>query len=200
MIGIKRLIFVIPTLLTLTENVSARDMRVDVQGYQFSLEDIEFEEFEPEDDVIDELPLETCVDEGTSCGRYAEAGECTKNPHMYTLCKASCNFCDQKELPDFFLNIDTKAGNFGVDYGEAQECEGTTQYQCYENVLKMEAYMRSIYLQPWYDSVKDVCRNKHHLCIFWAGIPNNECVKNPTVMLSNCGPACQSCEMFVSSR
>lgn len=196
--AIERFIFLIYLCIQIA-HVSSHDMSVDVQGNQYSLEDIEFEEFKPDNDQIDELPEETCVDEDISCGRYAEAGECTKNPHMYTLCKASCDYCDQKEVPEFFLGIDTKVGNFGVDYGEAQECEGSTQYQCYENVLKMETYMRSIYSKPWYESVKDVCRNKHPLCIFWAGFPNKECVNNPTSMLSNCGPACQSCEMLVTS-
>lgn len=187
-------------LLVAEVRASSRDTMVDAQGNQYSLDDIEFEEYETDIELFDDFPVETlCVDQDLLCGRYAEAGECTRNPHMYTLCKASCNYCDHKELPDYFLNIDTKAGNFGVDYGVAQDCEGSTQYQCYENVLKMETYMRSIYSQPWYDNIKDVCRNKHRLCIFWAGFPNNECVNNPTSMHENCGPACQSCERFLAS-
>lgn len=40
--------------------------------------------------------------------------------------------------------------------------------------------------------VRDICRNQHEQCTFWATV--GECENNPTYMQQKCAPACLSCD------
>jgi prolyl 4-hydroxylase len=75
------------------------------------------------------------------------------------------------------------------------------------HLLKVDEYMRTVVQSDErYKDVKDHCKNDHESCTFWATLGaepgsfppvGGECDKNPTYMLTTCGPACGSCHKLI---
>ncbi len=124
---------------------------------------------------------DNCKDEHESCSFWASEGECDNNPgYMLSSCSRSCNSC-----PEIL------SSNF---YGEDQECQGEYYEELLDRVAKMDKYMLEEVSTPDYDKVRDQCKNRNKMCIYWAHI--GECEKNPSFMLTNCAPACETCRMI----
>ena len=60
---------------------------------------------------------------------------------------------------------------------------------------KMEKYMQEeIIRNPELSSLTPRCKNRHADCSFWA--QHGECDVNPTYMLTNCAPVCNTCHLL----
>jgi ShK domain-like. len=141
-------------------------------------DDDDDDEYEPEPSGDVE-----CRDEEELCSFWAREGECQNNPvYMLKSCAKSCDSCK--------LNSDKQG--FGSAYGVAQECEGDQALELIRAVEKMDRYMSEEVSKPEYDSVRSECKNRHELCVFWAHI--GECEANPSFMLLQCAPACETCK------
>lgn len=142
--------------------------------------------YDDDDDMYDGEPVvdSNCRDEDELCAFWAQEGECQNNPgYMLTSCAKSCNTCKVVVAP--------KEG-YGSAYGVAQECEGDDQLELVQAVERMDKYMSEEVSKPEYDKVRSECKNRNKLCVFWAHI--GECEANPSFMLIQCAPACQTCK------
>ena len=125
--------------------------------------------------------VEKCVDEEELCGFWADHGECDKNPgYMHNSCSKSCNTCP--------IQLGSNS------YGEDQDCQGQYKEELLSRVEKMDKYMAEEVSKPEYDKVRAECKNRHKLCVFWAY--QGECDANPSFMLTNCAPACETCRLI----
>jgi hypothetical protein len=126
---------------------------------------------------------EECRDEEELCSFWAGEGECDNNPiYMLKVCAKSCDSC----------KMNAGKNGYGAAYGVPQECEGEHAVDLIRAVSKMDKYMNEEVSKPEYDSVRSECKNRHKLCLFWAHI--GECEANPSFMLLQCAPACQTCK------
>ena len=122
-----------------------------------------------------------CVDEDRRCEFWAREGECQKNPnYMLTGCRKSCNSCGLEAE-----RIERPA------YGEAQDVSGEHRAELVERVKKIDIYMTEVVSSKEYDKVRSECKNRHELCVLWAFL--GECEANPSYMLLNCAPSCETC-------
>jgi len=141
-------------------------------------------EFEGEDEGDDED--EACVNNHELCEFWASSGECKNNQgYMLKSCQKSCKTC-KKPSPSSH-----KAGH-GAAYGEPQELSGEHKDTLLNAVEKMDKYMNEEIVKPEYDKVRSECKNRNALCLFWAHI--GECENNPSFMLTNCAPSCETCQ------
>ena len=61
-----------------------------------------------------------CHDGHLDCKKWAESGECTKNPaYMYSVCPLSCNICDKEDRCD------------AVPSSKRISCDATVKEMCY---------------------------------------------------------------------
>lgn len=116
-----------------------------------------------------------CNDEHESCSVWAEMGECKNNSdYMLEYCKKSCNVCS-----NYDMGVDQIVENEAV----AEVIRAFTEY-FEEIIMKKEEMAR----------VRDMCKNNHELCAFWASV--NECETNKEYMNHDCALSCRSCEQF----
>ena len=114
-----------------------------------------------------------------------------------------------------------------TDWGEPQEVGYSfLRDRTLEMINRMNDYMTNdVLVKAEFESVRTSCRNKHQLCSFWAakGEPNEpgrtiyhnvvffvlthllqhlagECEKNPSYMLRDCAPSCQSCDRLLNDK
>ena len=98
------------------------------------------------------------------------------------------------EVPPPAPKAKSENDDFGVDMGIPQTIEGDQAALILSNMLQAREYMENVVMvNETYAKVRDLCRNKHELCSFWSSI--GECSNNPAYMHTNCGPACQTCEV-----
>ena len=98
------------------------------------------------------------------------------------------------EVPPPAPKASIETDDFLADYGVPQTVEGEQSALIANNILQSREYMETIVMvNETFDKVRDLCRNKHEFCSFWSSI--GECEKNPSYMQTNCGPACQTCEV-----
>jgi prolyl 4-hydroxylase len=77
-------------------------------------------------------------------------------------------------------------------YGEPQSMEGYDPAY----LLEVDAYMKNVVaVEAKFEGVQEHCLNKDGDCTLWAQL--GECDKNPGYMLTNCGPACRSCDKLI---
>jgi len=137
-------------------------------------------------DFEDEDGVDSCHDEHERCEFWASLNECEKNPgYMLGNCQKSCDTCT-KSSPS------TVKEGYGAAYGEPQECSGQHKDAMLERVNTMDKYMSEEVIKPEFDNVRDECKNRNALCLFWAHI--GECENNPAFMLINCAPSCETCK------
>ncbi len=153
---------------------------VDDEDHDYDDDDYDDKHYDDMSPTQEEV-VEKCVDKDELCGFWAEHGECEKNPgYMRNSCSKSCNTCPFK-----------LASN---SYGEDQDCQGEYKEELTRRVEKMDKYMAEEVSKPEYDKVREECKNRHKLCVFWAF--QGECDANPSFMLTNCAPACETCRMI----
>ena len=83
-------------------------------------------------------------------------------------------------------------------YGVAQVVDGPKEESTpnWERLLAVHKYMtKTVFVDPLYKDVRDTCKNQEERCTFWASI--GECEKNPSYMITSCGPACFACDKMV---
>jgi prolyl 4-hydroxylase len=80
----------------------------------------------------------------------------------------------------------------GADLGEPQII-GDMAAKVVRRVEKARKYYHeTVMVEPRYEKVRTLCRNRNPLCAFWA--EQGQCYKNPIYMKANCAPVCFSCE------
>ena len=128
----------------------------------------------------------SCVDTDDRCSSWSDVGECDANAaFMRKACPQSCGLCndDNGEM----LHV------LGAEYGEAQLAEGNRAEETRALIAKTDEYMRTrVLVEDEFRSVRSDCKNRDPLCSFWA--VEGECEANPSYMIIQCAPACQSCE------
>lgn len=83
----------------------------------------------------------------------------------------------------------------GSDMGEAQivDVVDNTDDVIANRIISARIYFQeTVMKEDKYSVVRDLCRNQHSQCAFWATI--GECEKNPGYMHVNCAPVCYACE------
>jgi hypothetical protein len=82
----------------------------------------------------------------------------------------------------------------GSDIGLPQQLDAGHSRGILDVVAEARRYMTDVVAaEDRYSRVRDLCRNEHESCAFWALL--GECDKNPGYMKVNCAPVCQSCEV-----
>jgi prolyl 4-hydroxylase len=85
----------------------------------------------------------------------------------------------------------------GADLGEPQII-GDMEAKVVQRVEKARKYFNeTVMVEPRYEKVRTLCRNRNPLCAFWA--EQGECHKNHRYMKANCAPVCFSCEELQST-
>jgi prolyl 4-hydroxylase len=85
--------------------------------------------------------------------------------------------------------------DYGAEFGEIQVMDQATADAVMVKLESMRQYMmEKVRVEEKYKLVKDICRNQHESCTFWATL--GECEKNPAYMSINCAPVCQTCELL----
>lgn len=140
-------------------------------------------------DTHDDLPnggSSSCADTDDRCSSRSDAGECDANAEfMRKACPQSCGLCNDDN------NGETMP--LGAEYGEAQLAEGQRAEETRALIAKTDEYMKSrVFVEDEFRSVRSDCKNRDPLCSFWA--VEGECEANPSYMIIQCAPACQSCE------
>jgi len=80
-----------------------------------------------------------------------------------------------------------------IHIGVEQVVEGDSSDAILDLIHESRDYMRdTVMVMPEYEDVRDICKNEHELCSFWA--LEGECENNPGYMTVHCSPACKSCE------
>jgi len=117
-----------------------------------------------------------CLDENEECRKWANQGECSKNPQFMKLrCRQSCKTC----LP--------------LHSGLPQ-----TAYKNPSKILE-RLYQTQNFLHKEVERdvrTLDKCVNKDQDCTHWWSL--GECDKNPRFMHHECGPACQTCHVVLN--
>ena len=139
-------------------------------------------------DTHDDLPTggsSSCVDTDDRCSSWSDVGECDANAaFMRMACPQSCGLCNDDNNGEMPL---------GADYGVPQLAEGQRAEETRALIAKADEYMRSrVFVEDEFRSVRSDCKNRDPLCSFWA--VEGECEANPSYMIIQCAPACQSCE------
>ena len=145
-------------------------------------------------DAHDDLPTggeggdsSSCVDTDDRCSSWSDVGECDANAaFMRKACPQSCGLCSNDDNNGETMPL-------GAEYGEAQLAEGQRAEETRALIAKTDEYMSSrVFVEDEFRSVRSDCRNRDPLCSFWA--VEGECEANPSYMIIQCAPACQSCE------
>jgi prolyl 4-hydroxylase len=85
--------------------------------------------------------------------------------------------------------------DYGAEFGEIQVMDQATSDAVMVKLESMRKYMtETVRVDKKYKHVKNICRNQHESCTFWATL--GECDKNPAYMSINCAPVCQTCELL----
>ena len=85
-------------------------------------------------------------------------------------------------------------GGLGADLGEPQTIDQSYADEMMEKIEEARRYMRDeVLVNPKYDRVRSICKNKHALCTYWSVL--GECSNNPAYMNINCAPVCGVCEV-----
>ena len=103
--------------------------------------------------------------------------------NMQYKCKKSCHLCDNVR-GEWATNI----------YSEKdQQVTGLERTQVLDYLRQIDEYMyETVYVDPKYKTVREDCKNRDELCLFWASM--GECTNNPGYMEKHCAPSCQSCD------
>jgi hypothetical protein len=125
------------------------------------------------------LPTEplriACIDTNAECPKWAQGGECPKNPQFMLIeCRKSCQSCIALHHGDK-LQIAPHDDNRPQ---VLQKLVETQEYQHKQAEKKVE--------------LLKTCLNKDELCTHWSLI--GECESNPTFMQRECAPACRVCD------
>jgi prolyl 4-hydroxylase len=97
-------------------------------------------------------------------------------------------FRDQQNYPD----QKPARAVVGADLGEPQIIVDMAA-KVVQRVEKARRYLHeTIMVEPRYEKVRTLCRNRNALCALWA--EQGECYKNRQYMKANCAPVCFSCE------
>ncbi|CAB9498731.1 Prolyl 4-hydroxylase subunit alpha-1 [Seminavis robusta] len=129
---------------------------------------------------------------GKQASLDAEIGTTTANDDDYgepTNATSSARVLYQAPTPA--RKLDSVGGEMGV----AQTIDVNREQEIYEKIAEARYYMvNEVNIEPEYDAVRDICKNKHESCAFWAML--GECEKNPNYMKLNCAPICQTCDFL----
>lgn len=165
-----------------------------------------------ENDVVDydDGDVDDCQDDHHKCFDWSRVGECDANPvYMLTSCRRSCKHCpDQaEELAAIIAAKEAKKRVYtqnelavGVDMGEPQSLEDSMFHVSEGEIMdRMYASRKSIRDSNFDDDLISICLNKHEKCVAWAVA--GECEKNKKYMITNCAPACMTCDkLTIESR
>ena len=102
--------------------------------------------------------------------------------YMLKACRNSCLVCSSgtnqfgigQRLP-------------GKDEAKPDEIEKTKEW-----IETSVEYMARVWKEEEFNRVRHKCKNQHQDCTFWAAL--GECDANPNYMVTNCAPACGSCD------
>jgi prolyl 4-hydroxylase len=109
----------------------------------------------------------------------------------------SIDIQQQGKDSDFWANfLQQKNQLYGSDIGVLQTAEGDTKQikQVLARIKEGQAYMQLVQTDDTYELVRDICKNEHHLCAWWA--VEGQCERNKVYMQTHCAPMCQACEML----
>ena len=117
------------------------------------------------------------VADGTcTMGRLAQDGNCEVNKY---------------DAPTPARQLDS----VGSEMGEPQTVDASKQNEIFEVIAQARLYMNNVvHLDDKYKDVRDICKNQHESCAFWASL--GECENNPNYMKAKCAPVCQSCDFL----
>eukprot|EP00521_Asterionellopsis_glacialis_P009210 CAMPEP_0195287084 /NCGR_PEP_ID=MMETSP0707-20130614/4297_1 /TAXON_ID=33640 /ORGANISM="Asterionellopsis glacialis, Strain CCMP134" /LENGTH=555 /DNA_ID=CAMNT_0040346809 /DNA_START=40 /DNA_END=1707 /DNA_ORIENTATION=+ len=153
-------------------------------------------ETESDEQVEQEEEDPDCVDSDELCDFWSKAGECEKNKKfMVKKCPKSCNACD-KVRPTLNAKL-TKEDNELIEdttkFGVKQSAEGSEVRDTLNIIERSIIYYETEAVNLPKRVMKD-CLNRHELCSFWSAI--GECENNKAYMVTNCAPACGSCDLI----
>jgi len=137
-------------------------------------------------------PTGKCVDDNVSCARWAQSGECKKNPgYMLKSCRKSCKQCTEtKPTP----KPTPKPTGTCVD--DNTSCPGWAQSgECQKNPGYMLKSCRKSCNQCSTTSSK--CVDKNTSCRVWAS--GGYCGTRPDYMHKNCAKSCNVCGTTTSN-
>jgi len=157
-----------------------------------------------DDDAVDDGV--DCQDDHQNCFVWASVGECDANPvYMLRSCRRSCKHCpDQAEELAAILAAEEKKNKVytkeelavGADMGEPQSVEEESMFHVSEReiIARIDASREFIRDSDLDDDLIDICLNAHEKCVAWAVA--GECEKNKKYMITNCAPACMTCDQL----
>ncbi len=101
--------------------------------------------------------------------------------YMLKTCPKSCNSCakekkfsapkkPQRSVQEALKDRGLQVIQESETYGEKQTVEGEEALRAIELVASSIEYMKSDQVQALPARIRDICRNKHELCSFWAVI------------------------------
>lgn len=144
------------------------------------------------------------------CFDWSRIGECDANPdYMLTHCRRSCKQCpDQaEELAEIIAEKKKKERvwtqnelTVGADMGKPQVLEDMSfRVSEEESSARIGASREHLQNSDFDDDLLEICKNKHESCTAWAIA--GECDKNANYMVTNCAPACMTCDkLTIESR
>lgn len=175
----------------------------------------------PADDSTEDTD---CKDKSPVCGEWAAKGQCKMNPeYMSSYCKSSCNECNEKKVEPQEQECKDSREDC-ISWATHGECEKNPNYMTEEckkscrvcTVFDMgveqtspmdkqellskavknmtEYYMYDIIKKEEYIGVRDLCKNKHEKCAYFALL--GECKNNLNYMNKNCALACRTCDQL----
>jgi len=151
-----------------------------------------------------------CQDDNPKCFDWSRIGECDANPvYMIRSCRRSCTQCpDQaEELAAILAAKERKKKVYtqeeltvGADMGKPQSLEDHNFHVSEkESTAQIEASRDYLQDSDFDDDLLKICLNRHGKCVAWAVA--GECEKNKKYMITNCAPACMTCDkLTIESR
>jgi len=155
----------------------------------------------------DDEAKKLCGDSHHKCKPWAELGECKNNPsYMLEKCKRSCLQCPDQadELARVLESQEEKTTrnsgeaelDVGADMGKKQNLVNkhfrVSSEQASARILESREHIQN---GGFDDDLLEICKNDHEDCTTWAVA--GECERNKKYMITNCAPACLSCDILM---
>jgi len=134
------------------------------------------------------------------CGGASDGGTCINRTghHLESFCFPDGECFGSLEEAEISYNDPNKSTHMQMavptSLGERQSVKSVSGHY-YKETLEVLArahdYMLDLFQNNTARSFRNECKLHHELCAYWAAI--GECEANPTYMLKECAPVCQSC-------
>ena len=137
-----------------------------------------------------------CQDLLEDCQDRMKNATCVENfVFMAENCAKSCQICSPFDPSPKTIATHGRGTAQRIFATEPQVIEGYTSIETWLHLRGTENYMYDIvYQKEEFADVRDDCLDRHKHCTYWAA--TGECINNERFMITNCAPACHTCQMI----